>query len=478
MPVLANLEPNDVFEYFEKICGIPHASHHTDEISAYLVSFAEERGLFSKRDEANNVIITKPASAGFENSAPVILQGHIDMVCEKSPDCEKDMLREGLDLAVDGDIVYAKGTTLGGDDGIAAAMMLALLGGNYEHPALECVFTVDEEVGMLGAEKIDVSWLKGKTMLNIDSELEGVLTVGCAGGANVTCVLPIAREDFSGVGLMLRVGGLQGGHSGIEIDKKRGNSNVLMGRVLDAISQKSELRIVSVNGGLKDNAIPRETAAEIIVSDFAAADETVKEMSAAFKNEYAVTDREVFVSAEETIIDGKPMNSVTSSSLVSMLMCLPNGVQEMSADIDGLVQTSLNFGILKTEEASVSAQFCVRSSIASQKEMLIRKFDRLVTSLGGRTEISGDYPGWQYKKDSPLRDLMSAVFTEQYGYSPKIEAIHAGLECGLFADKIPGLDCVSFGPDLKEIHTCRETMSISSVQRVWRMVLEVLRRLK
>lgn len=478
MSVLDKLEPNDVFGYFEEICNIPHPSHHTDEISEYLIAFAKARSLYAIRDEANNVIIKKPASAGYFNSAPVILQGHVDMVCEKAPDCDKDMLNEGLDLAVDGDIVFAKGTTLGSDDGIAAAMMLALLDGNYEHPPLECVFTVDEEVGMLGAEKLDVSPLKGKTMLNIDSEVEGVLTVGCAGGANVTCTLPVLREDFSGFVLKVCVGGLKGGHSGIEIDKMRANSNVLMGRVLDSIARETELRIVCVNGGLKDNAIARETKAEIVVSDITAAKRAIELMDAALKNEYSVTDSEVFVSAAEAEIAEKAMDEATSLSLVTMLLCLPNGIQEMSADIEGLVQTSLNFGILKTEEDTVFAQFCVRSSIASQKEMLIRKIDLLVSSLGGKIEISGNYPGWQYKPKSPLRDLMTDVFTEQYGYAPKIEAIHAGLECGLFADKIDGLDCVSFGPDLKEIHTCRETMSISSVQRVWRMVLEVLKRLK
>ena len=476
MAVLSGIEPNGVFYYFERICEIPHPSHHTDEISAYLMRFAEEKGLFAFRDEVNNVIIKKPASAGYEESKPVIVQGHIDMVCEKAPDCDKDMFKEGLDLAIDGDIVYAKGTTLGGDDGIAAAMMLALLDGDYPHPALECVFTVDEEVGMLGAEKLDASILEGKTVLNIDSEVEGVLTVGCAGGANVKCLLPISRADFTGTALGITVGGLQGGHSGIEIDKKRANANVLMGRALDAISAKTELRVISVNGGDKDNAIPRETVAKVVVSDAEKAVEAVAAMDAAFKNEYSISDSEVSVSYTPCGYE-MPMDKDTSSALVTLLLCMPNGIQEMSADIEGLVQTSLNFGILKTEAGQVSAQFCVRSSIDSQKVMLIFRISRLMSTLGGKIEISGNYPGWQYKPVSPLRDLMVEVFTEQYGYPPKIEAIHAGLECGLFADKIPGLDCVSFGPDLKEIHTCRETMSISSVQRVWRMVLEVLKRM-
>lgn len=477
MAVLSGLKPNDVFYYFEKICEIPHPSHHTDEISSYLMRFAEEKGLFAVCDEVNNVIIKKPASAGFEDALPVIMQGHIDMVCEKAPDCDKDMFKEGLDLAIDGDVVYAKGTTLGSDDGIAAAMMLALLSGNYSHPALECVFTVDEEVGMLGAEKLDASILKGKTLLNIDSEVEGVLTVGCAGGANVKCLLPVSRAHFSGTALQIRVSGLKGGHSGIEIDKKRANSNVLMGRVLGAVSDKCELRIISADGGDKDNAIPRETVAKVVASDAEKAMKAVAAMDAAFKNEYFISDSAVSVSCAPCGY-AVPMDDDTSSALVTMLLCMPNGIQEMSADIEGLVQTSLNFGILKTEAEQVNAQFCVRSSIDSQKNMLICRISRLMSALGGKIEISGNYPGWQYKSVSPLRDLMVEVFTEQYGYAPKIEAIHAGLECGLFADKIPGLDCVSFGPDLKEIHTCRETMSISSVQRVWRMVLEVLKRMK
>lgn len=478
MAVLSHLEPKGVLSYFEQLCAIPHGSGNTKRISDWLVAFALERGLPYWQDKLNNVIICKGASAGYEQAESVILQGHMDMVCEKAADCTKDMAREGLDLAVDGDVIYAKGTTLGGDDGIAVAIMLALLDDDsLSHPALECVFTVDEEIGMPGAAAIDVSMLEGRRMLNLDSEDEGVFTVSCAGGSMVSCHLPVKRESFTGYVIAVKIHGLQGGHSGIEIDKGRANANMLLGRVLRAIAQKTEMRLVSAEGGKKDNVIPNESEALLVVCDEDAARGACAAMEVAFRNEYAVTDSGICVnisSGEQR----EAMDAAATERVICMLCCLPNGIQAMSADIEGLVQTSLNMGILTTGDAQVEAVFSVRSSIATQKEMLWERLACLMEQLGGTTEISGSYPGWQYRKESPLRDLMVAVFTEQYGYAPKIEAIHAGVECGLFADKLPGLDCVSYGPELKEIHTCRERMSLASVQRVWRMTVEVLRRMK
>ena len=478
MAILSHLEPKGVLSYFEQLCEIPHGSGNTKRVSDWLVAFAQERGLPYRQDELHNVIICKAASAGYETAESVILQGHMDMVCEKAADCDKDMEREGLDLAIDGDTIYAKGTTLGGDDGIAVAIMLALLDDeNIAHPALECVFTVDEEIGMPGAAFIDVSTLKGRRMLNLDSEDEGVFTVSCAGGSMVSCQLPVKRENFTGVAMTIKINGLQGGHSGIEIDKGRANANMLMGRVLRGIAQKTEIRISAVEGGKKDNVIPNECMAQIVVEDTDAARGVCAAMESAFQNEYAVTDGNIRID----VTDGEwcaAMDRQTTDRVICMLTCLPNGIQAMSADIEGLVQTSLNMGILTTSETQVEAVFSVRSSIATQKEMLWERLACLMEQLSGSTEISGSYPGWQYRKESPLRDLMVEVFTEQYGYAPKIEAIHAGVECGLFADKLPGLDCVSYGPELKEIHTCRERMSLSSVQRVWNMTVEVLRRMK
>ena len=477
MRVLEHLEPNKVFSFFEAMCAIPHGSRNTKAISDWCVAFAEQRGLEHYQDEANNVIMIKEATPGYENAQPVILQGHLDMVCEKEAGCPKDMDQEGLELAVDGGYVYAKGTTLGSDDGIAVAMALAILDAeDIPHPRVEAVFTTDEEIGLLGAAALDVSPLKGRTMINLDSEAEGIFTVSCAGGVTASCLLPVSRQAFDGVTLTLTVGGLTGGHSGAEIHKGRANSNMLMGRLLRALTLETTLRIQRVDGGLKDNAIPVETRAAVTVADPQAAQRIAGEMEQILKNEYQATDPGLFVKAEPATAAAIPLDPTSTHRVICMLLCLPNGVQTMSAAIPGLVQTSLNLGILASQDQEIQASFSVRSSVDSQKDMLKDRLVCLMEQLGGCVKFSGEYTGWQYQEHSPLRDLMVKVFREQYGKDPKIEAIHAGLECGIFAGKMPGLDCISLGPDLLEIHTPREKMSISSVQRVWSFLLEVLKR--
>ncbi len=478
MSVLGHLEPKAVFDYFEQICAIPHGSRHNTQISNYLAEFARQRGLEYYQDAAENVVIIKEATVGYEASEPVIVQGHMDMVCEQDADCGKDMLTEGLDLVVDGDTVYAKGTTLGGDDGIAVAMALALLDSkDIPHPRLEAVFTTDEEMGMDGATALDVSMLKGRRMLNIDSEDEGVFTVSCAGGNNTTMLLPISREAYEGTTMTLKIDGLIGGHSGVEINKGRGNADMLMGRVLFALSQRTALRLVSVEGGLKDNAIPTNAKAVIVAQDAAVVTEVCQELAGILASEYQVTDSGICLSV---CVGGEgiAMDADSTDRIICLLTCAPNGVQTMSADIEGLVQSSLNLGILKTDQNYVQANFCIRSSVDTQKTMLVQRIACLAGQLGGSISIAGDYPGWSFRQDSPLRELMCEVFRQQYGYEPRIEALHAGLECGLFAGKLPGLDCVSFGPDLLDIHTPRERMYISSVQRTWKLLLELLKRMK
>ena len=478
MSVLEHLEPRSVFRFFEEMCAIPHGSRNTRAISDWCAAFAKERGLEYYQDQSNNVIIIKEATPGYEDAPAVILQGHLDMVCEKEAGCSKDMDREGLDLVVEGDFVTAKGTTLGSDDGIAVAMALAILDAHdIPHPRLEAVFTVDEEIGMLGAAAMDVSPLKGRQLINLDSEAEGVFTVSCAGGNVSTCRLPVARAPFQGQALTVTVSGLQGGHSGTEIHKGRANANMLLGRVLQAMAAAADLRIMEVNGGLKDNAIPIQSAARVLAADAQAARAAAEKMARILADEYRVTDPGVTVTVTDGG-DGEAMDEASTKKVLCMLTCLPNGVQVMSADIAGLVQTSLNLGILATEGAEVQASFCLRSSVESQKEMLKARLGCLMEQLGGSVEFFGEYSGWEYLADSPLRERMVEVFTEQYGKAPQIEAIHAGVECGIFSGKLPGLDCVSCGPDLLEIHTPRERMSISSVQRVWAFVLEVLRRSK
>ena len=478
MAILEHLEPKSVFRFFEEMCAYPHGSGNTKQVSDWLVRFAKERGLEHYQDELNNVIIIKEATPGYENAPAVILQGHIDMVCEQAADCTKDMATEGLDLAVEGDTVYAAGTTLGADDGIAVAMALAVLDADdLSHPRVEAVFTVDEETGMYGADGLDVSPLQGRMMLNMDSEDEGVFTVSCAGGNVTRLHMPVAREAYEGTALTVTVRGLKGGHSGMKIHKGRGSAVMLLGRVLRRLEKHTDLRILDLKGGLKDNAIPVKAEARLLVADEAAARAVCAEMEAAFADEFSVTDPGVTLTVA-ACEKGIPMDADSTHRVITLLTCAPNGVQVMSADMPGLVQTSLNLGILSTEENTVSASFCIRSSVESQKVMLVERLEALCRTLGGSLAVDGDYPGWAYRQDSPLRDLAMAVFTEQYGYAPKIEAIHAGVECGLFAGKLPGLDCVSFGPELTEVHTVREKLFIGSTQRTWALLVEILRRMK
>lgn len=477
MGVLSDLEPKRVFEIFEELCAIPHGSTHTKAISDWCVEFGKQLGLEHYQDTANNVILIAPATPGYENAPAVIMQGHLDMVCEKEPGCAKDMDTEGLDLFVEGDVVGARGTTLGSDDGIAVAMALAALEDKeMPHPRLEAVLTTEEEIGMLGAAVLDVSPLQGRTMLNIDSEVEGVFTVGCAGGSRVSCRLPLRREAFDGETLMIRVGGLVGGHSGVEIDKGRANADMVLGRLLKAASGAAEVRLVSAQGGSKDNAIPTAAEAVLATADGGAVRAAVERLTADLKKEYRAADPSLTVTVEPGEACWLPMDADTTKKAVCLLFCLPNGIQAMSMDIPGLVQTSLNLGILACEEGQLSADFSVRSSMASQKQMVQDRLRCLMEQVGGHVAIWGDYPAWEYLPESPLRERMAEVYREQYGKEPVIETIHAGVECGILSEKLPGLDCVSFGPDLTGIHTPRERMHIASVRRTWALVKEVLKR--
>lgn len=482
MAVLSGIEPAAVFGYFEEICGIPHGSGNTKQISDYCVRFAKEHGFQYIQDNSNNVIIFKDGTPGYEESAPVIIQGHLDMVCEKTPDCPIDFEKDGLALRVDDGIISAEGTTLGGDDGIAVAFGLAILAADdIPHPPLEVVLTVDEEIGMFGAADLDCTPLKARMMLNLDSEEEGTLLVSCAGGTSATCHLPVEYGEADGIEATLKIDGLTGGHSGVEIDKGRANANQLLGRVLNELDKTVPYALVSVTGGLKDNAIPREAVAKLVLApeDISATGTLVEGCGKILADEYRSADADISL----TISFGKEgqfrvMDSSSRKRTVAALVNLPGGIQRMSMDIPGLVQTSLNMGILKTTEKEVIMSFAVRSSVGTEKEEVVSRLMNLMEILGGTVECTGDYPAWEYKRDSRLRDLMIQIFEQQYGHRPAVEAIHAGLECGLFAGKLPELDCVSFGPEMKDIHTTNESMNIASVSRTWNYVLEILRCLK
>lgn len=488
MGILSDLEPVPVFKYFEKICSIPHGSGNTEAISNFCVSFAREHGLSFTKDKNNNVIIWKKGTPGYENSPSVIIQGHLDMVCEKEAGCDIDFEKDGLKLQFQNGIISAKGTTLGGDDGIAVAYALAILeSDSIPHPPLEVVFTTDEEIGMTGAAALDYTPLKSRIMLNIDSEEEGYLLVSCAGGITVTAHLPVKKEKVPGIPVTIRLNGLKGGHSGVEINKGRANSNILMGRTLYALSQIFAFNIISVNGGMKDNAIPRETTAGLIFADgtgIAGVKEYLTKLNQIYAHEYQTTDSSIKLSLEEGIPgnDGTDIYSAfdreTTSKAITALVSLPNSIQRMSYDIEGLVQTSLNLGILKTSDSEIQYNYSVRSSIGTEKEELMNRIECLIKALGGTVSYKGNYPAWEYRKDSPLRSLMAETYEEKYGKSPVIQAIHAGVECGLFASHLPGLDCVSYGPDLRNIHTPQESMDAESVRRTWEYTLEILKRLK
>ncbi len=489
MAVLDKLVPEKVFYYFEELCNIPHGSTNTKAISDYCVNFAKERGLAYQQDSSNNIIIFKNGSKGYKDSKPVIIQGHLDMVCEKEKDCTIDFEKEGLSLAIDGDYIYAEGTTLGGDDGIAVAMALAILDDDtLEHPPIEAVFTVDEEIGMLGAVAMDCTPLKSRLMLNLDSENEGQFLVGCAGGMRVKCVFPAERRRWRGKMVALHVNGVTGGHSGVEIQKQGANANVILGRVLYVLKQKTDFAIIRVDGGLKDNAITRSSRVVLMLApgEEELFMDIIKEQQEIIAKEYHKTDANMSiegfleVSEEDAAsVEGMlPMTESYGNVVITALRTFPWGVQKMSQDMEGLVQTSLNPGILVTKEDKVELIFSVRSSVASEKEELYDRLVCLTKSLGGTVERSGDYPAWEYVEDSRLRTLMGDTYREMYKKEPVMEVIHAGVECGLFSEKMPGLDCVSYGPDIFDIHTTQERLSISSTKRIYEYTVEVLKRLK
>lgn len=479
MGVLSHLEPKAVFDYFERLCAVPHGSGNTKIISDLCVTMAKELGLRYRQEDCNNVIIWKDASPGYEGAAPVILQGHMDMVCAQTEDCPKDMAREGLDLATDGRYVWAEKTSLGGDDCIAVAAIFAILADDsLPHPPLEAVITVDEETGMDGAVALDCSDLKGRRLLNLDSEEEGVFTVSCAGGLRADCFLPAVWEPLDGeTCFTVTISGLQGGHSGAEIDKGRGSGNDLISRVLySAMERLGTLRIAGLRGGQFDNVICPRCDAVVAVpagkaEDFAA---FIREFDGILKNEYAATDGGVTLTCAAAEA-GAAYSAEASSRMLHVLLALPQGVQVMSADFPGLVQTSLNLGVMTACGDGLHFSFSIRSSVATQKEMLLQRVRAIVEYAGGTVSTRGDYPAWQYARQSPLRDTVMAAYKDITGQDGVIMATHGGLECGLLINKMPGLDAVSLGPELHDIHSPRERLGVASTARMYALVCEVLK---
>ena len=475
---LAGLQPEAVFRYFEEICAIPHGSYNTKMISDYLVEFAKTNGLRYIQDELNNVILFGDATAGYEDHEPVILQGHMDMVCEKDADCPIDMEKEGLDVTHDGDYVFAKGTTLGGDNGIAVAYAMALLTDKtIPHPALEVIITVDEETGLEGAAGIDLSQLRSRRMLNLDSEEEGIFTVSCAGGVRTQITMPVERRAVYGPCVRLTVEGLKGGHSGVEIHKNLANANKVMGEFLGRVQQLMPVCITKLQGGAKDNAIPRSCQVTLVALGMYI--ERINDIAAQLQQEIRekYDEPDAIVRGDDVdALGGNALTTQCSAKLIALLNAAPNGVQSWSQDIDGLVQTSLNLGVASLGE-TLDLTFALRSSVNREKLELMEKLAELAKFYDGAVSHKGDYPAWEYKKDSQLRDTMIRVYKQMYNADPQVVAIHAGLECGLLSEKLPGLDCVSIGPEMHDIHTSRERLGIASVGRMWQYICEVLKNL-
>ena len=479
MHVLEHLEPKSVFRYFEELSAIPRGTFDTKRVSDYCVRFAKERGLPVIQDEANNVVIRKNGTPGYENSEPVILQGHLDMVCEKTEDSSHDFTKDGLDLYAEDGFVKAKDTTLGGDDGIAVAMALAVLdSSDIPHPPIEALFTTDEESGMGGAIAADLSLLKGKKLINIDSEEEGYLTVGCAGGIDAHTYFSLHGSQAEGRLVRVRISGLAGGHSGSEIHLQRGNALKLMGQLLHCANQDRTLRLVSLDGGSKRNVIAMDCTAVFFVKDdnsCAFIGETAARLKEQWDAQFMGDEPGLSVTVSDEGRTSLPAASPeTTGRITDYLFLMPNGPQAYSRRLAGQVDTSLNPGVVSTKDDVVGIHALIRSASDSSKTEVAERLRTLAALCGASFETDGAYPGWMYREESPLREVMVEAFREMYGHDPEVITIHAGLECGLFLGKRPDLDCVSFGPDIPDVHSVRERLSIASVERCYDYLKAVL----
>jgi len=478
--VFKSIKHRRVFEIFKEISNIPRGSSNMEKISDYCVEFAVRHNLDYIKDDASNVIIYKNASKGYENCEPIILQGHLDMVCQKTESSDIDFLNQGLSIYTDGDFLKARDTSLGADNGIAVAMIMAILeSSELLHPPIEAVFTTDEEIGLLGATALDASVLKSKRMINIDSEEGNTVTVSCAGGIRFSAFLPYNKEKLSGTKLTVCIEGLLGGHSGVEIDKGRVNADLLMARVLYSLKKRCDFRITSVSGGDKDNAIPNCAKAVLVCDDCDIVISNATDILNVIKAEISSREKDFsfsFIKGEKGdffVIDEK-----AEDKLLFALNTTPCSVMEMSAEIKGLVETSLNLGVLATEDEKIVFHYALRSNKETALSWLIARLEIFYSVIDCQTETSGYYPPWEFNQSSKLSKLYSKAYLETVGEPPLIKAIHAGLECAVFSKKIKGLDCISIGPQLFDVHTVNERLSVSSTQRIFEILIKLLENLE
>ena len=483
MSILTEIEPKEVMKYFEEISQIPRASGKEKQISDYLANFGKQLNLETIQDKALNVIIKKPGTAGYENSPTVIIQGHMDMVCEKNQRTVHDFDKDPLKLRIIDDCVYATDTTLGGDNGIAVAYAMALLASdNIPHPPLEVLITTDEETGMSGAMAVSPEHIEGKILLNIDNEVEGQILISCAGGVRTKSKINIEKEE-SALDLAINIGirKLLGGHSGIEIHKERGNSNKLIGRILKDITNNFDIRLVSIDGGSKDNAIPREADAKILINknDLDSVKKCIEKWQEILLNELQFADKDVTVICD--VVNDSIKESFTkecTNKVIDLLVVYPNGVNTRSVAIDGLVESSSNLGIVKTTDKQVIYESAVRSSVKTLKENIVERISVLSEAYGAEVEVNASYPEWQLVKESKVREIAKDVYKNMFGKDPEVVAIHAGVECGILNERLGNLDMISIGPNLYDIHTPNEHMSIQSVKNTWEYLKAILVELK
>lgn len=477
---ITGYQPERLFHFFEDISAIPRGSSNEKAVSDYLVAFAKERGLWYHQDALHNVIIKKPASAGAEDKPAVMLQGHLDMVCEKLTGVDHDFEKDGIDLIVKDGVLTANGTTLGGDNGAAVALMLAVLDDDaLAHPALECVFTTQEETGLTGAAGLDKSLISARTMINLDSEEEGIATVSCAGGMRFTMTRPITRHTASGKLLTIDVSGLLGGHSGTDINKERQNGIILLARLINRVLHETGAQLASFAGGSKDNAIPREVCAVLVCSDadIEKAQSIAEAMAADFAAELVPfePDFKCTISAKDGAAE--VLSEADAKAFISAICLAPNGVRRRNLKQDGFVVTSLNLGVARMDDTTASLVFAPRSSVASLQNYTTDCLYLLAETFGFDCDIAGAYPGWSFAEESPIRDTFIASYRELFDADLKIEAIHAGLECGLFSDALPGLDAIAVGPTIRGCHTPDEYLPLDSFERFYSLLTDVLSRL-
>ena len=472
---IKNIESKEVFKWFEEISKIPRESGHEKEISDFLVAFAKERNFEVYRDSANNVIIKKRGTSKYQNKNALIIQGHMDMVCEKTKDSKHDFRKDAIELIIEGDILRANGTTLGGDDGIAIAMGLALLDSkNIPHPPIEFLATTSEETGMDGALAITGEYFKGKTLINIDSEEEGIFLVSCAGGLNTLTEFEIRieklKENFES--LKIEISGLKGGHSGIEIHKQRANAIKILGRLLYAV--KNDICLSFIEGGTKHNAIAKNSEAIITTKEADKVKNILEELSEKIKNEYKTEDEQIQIQIEKCEDVKEFITKEISDNIIDFMNLAPNGVLYMSREINGLVQTSANNGVLKEENGKLIFTISIRSSLESSTEEIASIVEIASKRTGAKFEKVNWYPAWEYDKNSKIKDIALSVYKKITGDDAKIEAIHAGLECGILKRVLPEVDMISLGPNLYDVHTPSEHLSISSVDRTWKFLKELI----